>query len=105
MPPPPAACRAFYVTAARTESRFGEEVANVYNHNTEAMLGAEVIGLPTINGISTFNPPLWPDGLPGTPAYAAAVRAYAVAHALEGLCGLDLRRFSWSKRGFSTQCD
>ena len=99
VPPPPAACRSFFVTAARTESRFGEEVDNVYNHNTEAMLVAEVIGLPTINGISTFNPPLWPDGLPGTPAYAAAVRAYAVAHALEGLCGLDLRRFSWSIEG------
>jgi hypothetical protein len=96
VPPPPAACRSFYVTAARTESRFGEEVANVYNHNTEAMLVAEVTGLPTINGISTFNPPLWPDGLPGTPDYAAAVRAYAAAHALQGLCGLDLRRFSWS---------
>jgi len=38
-------------------------------------LVAEVIGLPTINGISIFNPPLWPDGLPSTPAYAAAVRA------------------------------
>jgi hypothetical protein len=96
VPPPPAACQSFYVTAARTESRFGEEVANVYNHNTEAMLVAEVIGLPTINGISTFNPPLWPDGLPGTPEYAAAVRAYATAHGLRGLCGLDLQRFSWS---------
>jgi hypothetical protein len=99
VPPPPAACRSFFVTAARTESRFGEEVDNVYNHNTEAMLVAEVIGLPTINGISTFNPPLWPDGLPGTPAYAAAVRAYAAAHRLQGLCGLDLRRFSWSVDG------
>jgi hypothetical protein len=99
VPPPPAACRSFFVTAARTDSRFGEEVDNVYNHNTEAMLVAEVIGLPTINGISTFNPPLWPDGLPGTPAYAAAVRAYAAAHSLQGLCGLDLRRFSWSVEG------
>jgi hypothetical protein len=99
VPPPPAACLSFFVTAARTESRFGEEVDNVYNHNTEAMLVAVVIGLPTINGISTFNPPLWPDGLPGTPAYAAAVRAYAAAHRLQGLCGLDLRRFSWSVDG------
>lgn len=96
VPAPPAECRAFFVTAARTESRFGEEVANVYNHNTEAMLVAEVIGLPTINGISTFNPPLWPDGLPGTPEYLAAVRRYAAAHRLEGLCGLDLQRFAWS---------
>ncbi len=96
VPPPPAACRAFYVTAARTESRFGEEVDNVYNHNTEAMLIAAVIGLPTINGISTFNPPGWPDGLPGTAEYQAGVRAWTVRHGLTGLCGLDLRRFTWS---------
>jgi hypothetical protein len=95
VPPPPRECRAFFVTAARSESRFGEEVANVYNHNTEAMLVAQVLGLPTINGISTFNPPLWPDGLTGTPEYLAAVRRYAAAHRLEGLCGLDLQRFTW----------
>jgi hypothetical protein len=84
------------VTAARTESRFGEEVDNVYNHNTEAMLVAAVIGLPTINGISTFNPPGWPDGLPGQPGYEAAIRAWAATHGLTGLCGLDLQRFAWS---------
>jgi hypothetical protein len=62
-------------------------------------LVAEVIGLSTDNGISTFNPPLLPDGLPGTPAYATAVRAYSAVHRLQGLCGLDLRRFSWSVDG------
>ncbi len=96
VPPPPAACRSFHVTAAPTDSRFGEAVMDVYNHNTEAMLLAEIIGLPTIDGISTFNPQGWPDSLPGTPDHAAAVRAYATAHGLVGLCGLDLRRFSWS---------
>jgi hypothetical protein len=101
VPPPPAECHSFFVTAARTESRFGEEVDNVYNHNTEAMLVAEVTRLPTINGISTFNPPLWPDGLPGTPEYLENVRRYAAAHALEGLCGLDLRRFVWEPKALS----
>jgi hypothetical protein len=96
VPPPPPACRAFYVTAARTTQRFTEEVDNIYNHNTEAMLVAAVIGLPTINGISTFNPPGWPDGLTRTPEYEAAVRAWAARHALVGLCGLDLERFVWS---------
>jgi hypothetical protein len=96
VPPPPASCRAFFVTAARTESRFGEQVANEYNHNTEAMLVAEVVGLPTINGISTFNPPHWPGGYPPQPAYLDAVRAYAQAYGIrEGLCGLDLQRFAW----------
>jgi hypothetical protein len=96
IPPPPRECRAFFVTAARQESRFGEETANAYNHNTEAMLIAEAIRLPTINGISTFNPPHWPGGYPPQPEYLEAVRAYARAwDVAEGLCGLDLQRFAW----------
>lgn len=96
VPPPPAACRAFFVTAARQESRFGEEVDNVYNHNTEAMLVAAVLRLPTINGISTFNPPHWPGSYPPRPEYLEAVRRYAAEYGVaEGLCGLDLQRFAW----------
>ena len=68
VPAPPAECRAFYVSAAREESRFGEAVEDPYNHNTEAMLIAAVLRLPTVNGISTFNPPGWPASWPGSPA-------------------------------------
>jgi hypothetical protein len=97
VPSPPAECRAFFVTAARAESRFGEEVDNIYNHNTEAMLVAEVLRLPTIGGISTFNPPHWPGGYPPQPEYVEAVRRYAQEWRVgEGLCGLDLRHFTWS---------
>ncbi len=96
VPQPPPECRAFFVTAARQESRFGEETANAYNHNTEAMLVAEAIRLPTINGISTFNPPHWPGGYPPQPEYLDAVRAYAKAWGVEqGLCGLNLQDFTW----------
>lgn len=62
VPPPPAGCRAFWVSAAWTESRFGEAVEDPYKHNMEAMLVASVLRLPTVNGISTFNPPGWPAG-------------------------------------------
>lgn len=97
VPPPPAACRAFWVSAAREESRFGEAVDDPYNHNTEAMLVAAVLRLPTVNGISTFNPPGWPDGWPGQRGHEAAVRAWADAHGIaDGLCALDLRRMAWS---------
>ncbi len=103
VPPPPAECRAFFVTAARQESRFGEETANVYNHNTEAMLISEALRLPTINGISTFNPPHWPGGYPPQPAYLDAVRAYAKAWDVEqGLCGLNLQDFTWDTDPFRT---
>ncbi|TDH63988.1 hypothetical protein E2C06_03965 [Dankookia rubra] len=96
VPPPPAACRAFYVSAARTESRFGEAVADPYNHNAEAMIVAAARHVPTVNGISTFNPPHWPDGIPDDPGYRAAVEAYAKAWGVTGLCALDLQRMEWS---------
>jgi hypothetical protein len=95
VPAPPAECRAFWVSAARTESRFGEAVEDPYNHNTEAMLVAAVLRLPTVNGISTFNPPGWPASWPGQPGYEAEVGAWAAAHGLTGLCALDLRRMAW----------
>ncbi|HYZ30989.1 MAG TPA: hypothetical protein VE684_01760, partial [Crenalkalicoccus sp.] len=94
-PPPPAGCRAFYVSAARSGSRFGEEVANPYNHNSEAMLVAAVIGLPTINGLSTFNPPGWEPVFPGEPGYLPWVRAWAARYGVTGLCALDLQEFAW----------
>ncbi|WP_149536942.1 hypothetical protein [Siccirubricoccus phaeus] len=97
VPPPPAECRAFYVSAARQRSRFGEEVDNPYNHNTEAMLVAAVRHIPTINGISTFNPPGWPDGIPTDAAYQAAVRGWVERWGVAGLCALDLQRFTWSR--------
>ena len=98
MPPPPAGCRAFFVSAARTESRFGEALIDpfYYNHNTEAMIVAAVRHIPTVNGLSTFNPPHWPAGIPEDPAYLAAVEAYASAWGVTGLCALDLQRMTWS---------
>lgn len=96
VPPPPAECRAFWVSAARAESRFGEAVDDPYNHNTEAMLIAAVLRLPTVNGISTFNPPGWPGGWPGQPGYTAEVAAWAERHGLDGLCALDLQVMAWS---------
>jgi hypothetical protein len=104
VPAPPPGCRSFFVDAARTESRFGEETANAYNHNTEAMLVAETLRLPTINGISTFNPPHWPAGYPPLEAYLEAVRRYAEAWQVKaGLCSLDLDRFGWKVTPFSDQ--
>ncbi|RYJ04144.1 MAG: hypothetical protein EON47_01480 [Acetobacteraceae bacterium] len=95
VPPAPPDCAAFYVSAARTTSRFGEAVADPYNHNTEAMLIAAVRHLPTINGISTFNPPYWPAGIPDDPNYLREVKAYAGHWGVTGLCGLDLQVFRW----------
>jgi hypothetical protein len=95
VPDPPAGCRAFWVSAAREESRFGEAVDDPYNHNAEAMLVASVLRLPTVNGISTFNPPGWPASWPGQPGYEAEIDAWAHEHRVTDLCALDLRGMTW----------
>lgn len=95
VPPPPADCRAFYVSATEGSEAPGE-VFLLYPHNVEAMLIAELIHLPTVNGHSTFDPPDWNFADPLRPDYEDRVRAYARAHGLvPGLCRLDLRTKRW----------
>ena len=95
VPPPPPACRSFYVSAV-PESTAGSGVFALYPHNVVAMLLAERLALPTINGFSTFNPPDWDFADPLRPDYETRVRAYAHAHAIEpGLCRLDLLTRRW----------
>ena len=93
--PPPAGCRAFAVLSARTDDPEPLKVLQTVSANANAMLIAEVAGLPTVNGISTFNPPDWDAADPTSPGYVARVEAYVRAHALDGVCGLDLRTGRW----------
>lgn len=106
--PPPAACAAFFVVSARAadfpvlaeshaiDRAWGGngigEGPQAYRHNVDAMLLATYYGRPTINGISSFNPPDWNLTDPDAPEYLARVRDYARRHRLAPLCGLDLRR-------------
>ncbi|MBS0409976.1 MAG: hypothetical protein JSR86_08685 [Proteobacteria bacterium] len=94
IPPPPAACRSFFVVKARAgEGFYKKEIADrVYPHNVDAMLLAQLWRLPTVNGFSTFNPPDWDFASPRAPDYLARVGAYAARHDLHGLCGLDMRQ-------------
>ena len=64
------------------------------------MLLAELIRLPTVDGFSTFTPPDWSFNNPERPGYLERVRAYAVAHRLAGLCGLDLAALRWDPAPF-----
>ena len=60
IPPPPAACRAFFVQVASDRPNTGDPVTDdLYLSNVDAMMLAEAFALPTINGFSTFNPPDW----------------------------------------------
>jgi hypothetical protein len=108
--PPPRACEAFFVVAARPRNypalaearaidiaeggtgRDGRILLQLYRHNVDAMLLASYYGIPTINGFSSFNPPDWNLSSPDAKSYLQRVRSYARRHRINHLCGLDVRR-------------
>jgi hypothetical protein len=100
IPPPPASCASFYAVAMRRDeplylSTFKHQL---YPHNVDAMLLAELWRVPTINGFSTFNPPDWNFASPLAADYDARITAYARRHGLRGLCRLDMRQARpWSR--------
>ncbi len=95
VPPPPADCRSFFTTAAQGQDG-SSEVMRMYPHNVEAMMIAELVHLPTLNGYSTFNPPGWNFAEPTRADYLDRVRAYAARFGLHGVCQLDLQTKRWS---------
>ena len=74
------------------DSRFGEAVDDPYTHHTEAMLIASVLRLPTVNGISTFNPPGWPSGwpVPSAPGLALVAFKYSVSNCSSRFDGMSM---------------
>lgn len=94
---PPASCKAFFATASidTVDNDPGFPVGSIYPHNVDAMLIAELVNLPTINGFASFNPPDWNFQYPSKPDYSLRVAQYAKGHGLQGLCKLDLISKRW----------
>ena len=95
VPPPPAGCKAFFISRARPESLLDADWDGFYNHNVDAMIIAATIHLPTVNGASTFQPPKWNLINPDKPDYLDRVRRYALANHVTDLCSLDLKTMQW----------
>lgn len=95
MLPPPTECRSFAVLSARLDDPEYDTVLQTISANANAMLLAEVARLPTINGISTFNPPDWNAADPSSASYVQRISAYVRAHGLQQVCGVDLRTGRW----------
>jgi hypothetical protein len=90
-PAPPAGCRTFYVVPGA-----GPPVRSGPQHQDDAMLFAQIRGIPTLNGYSSWFPDGWALDEPGSPGYAAAVRAWAERNHFEGgVCGLEPRTGQW----------
>jgi hypothetical protein len=92
VPPPPDGCRVFYVTPHP-----GPSDRTAPQHQDDAMLFAEIRGIPTVNGYSSWFPEGWALAEPAGPDYAEAVRTWAARNGIaQGLCGLEPRAGRWT---------
>lgn len=96
VPAPPPGCRSFYAV----QTRVGEpmyrspEMHAKHPHNDDSMLLAQLWGVPTLGGYSTFQPKDWVFAEPLGADYDARVARYIAAHGLRGVCRLDMRAAS-----------
>lgn len=91
---PPKECLSFYTSGWEGQERLGI-VGDIYAHNVSAMFIAQVVNIPTINGIASFNPPDWDFANPNNSNYDKRMLYYAGKHGVSGLCKLDLNSKEW----------
>lgn len=89
---PPESCKVFYVSGWPKQESV---IDNIYAHNVSAMLIAEILKIPTINGFASFNPPDWNLANPNNGTYDERVRSYLNSHAIMDVCKLDLSSKQW----------
>jgi len=86
---PPVGCSSFLLTVpALPQPWFANQI--------DAMLVARAANLPTINGYSGWSPPDWNLMMFDNYYVDHAQRWALLKHVEQGLCGLDLRKGSWS---------
>ena len=84
-----AGCRAFYVVPAPVRR-------NATRSTRTTPCCAQIRGIPTLNGYSSWFPDGWALDEPASPGYAAAVRAWVEKTHIEGeVCGLEPRSGRW----------
>jgi hypothetical protein len=87
----PAGCRSFYVVDP------SDPTQPFYESQVDAMLVAQKLGLPTLNGYTAYSPPGWALERIGEPGYEEAALIWADSHSVaRGLCRLDLGTMRWS---------
>ena len=87
-PPPPRACRSFFVVDHRHTVGYVDQI--------DAMLISQKLSIPTVNGYTAHDPRNWGLRTPSAPGYLRAVAAWVTAHRIgAGLCQLDLAPIGW----------
>jgi len=97
--PPPPGCAAF-VPARPQQGIAKTRIEAIYDHNTEAMLGATLTHLPTIAGFNSGVPADWDFADPNGRHYDRRIQRYAASYGLaDRLCGIDLGAMAWTGPG------
>lgn len=94
----PATCKVFYVSGWEGQEKIGNftvPVNNAYAHSVTAMMLAQKLGIPTINGVASFTPKDWNLGAPLAQDYDARALSYARKYGVQNLCKLDLNTKQW----------
>lgn len=88
-PPPPSTCRSFFVTDSGPQRAF-------FVLEIDAMLLAQKVGVPTVNGYSGQLPDGWSLNGVQSPGYLDTVRSWATKTGIaDGLCAYDLTTHIW----------
>ena len=98
VPAPPAECGAFYVTRADAAYLHPDvPTEGLYRHSADAMLLAELLHIPTINGYASLQPPDYYLFFPDDPEYGNRIRRYVERYEVKDLCALDLTAKVWAR--------
>lgn len=84
VPAPPSRCESFFIQQAAVPRINGLAL------QIDAMLIAQRVAVPTINGYSGFNPPGWNLGNPSAPEYLDNIESWASANHLRQPCALQI---------------
>jgi hypothetical protein len=89
----PVGCKYFYVKNP-IDNLQSLKQNEIYSQNVQAMIIAEKVGIPTINGFATFTPHDWI--FKQTPSYLYRVNKYISNHNLRSGCELDIKNNIWT---------
>ena len=103
---PPVGCEVFYVGGWENQEKFygvWDWINNQYAHNVSAMMIAQIVNIPTINGMASFIPKdydlIGPNGTafsPNSQEYEDKVQKYIEKHKIENICKLNLNDKKWT---------
>ena len=103
---PPSKCEVFYAGGWQNQESFygvWEWINNQYAHNVSAMMIAQIVNIPTINGMASFIPKdydlVGPNGTafsPNSQEYEDRVQKYIKKYDIENICKLELNEKKWT---------